>query len=1114
MKGSWISPPQGVPKRTIVIWFVVCSFFAYGRLPQAGAGERLTYIDLINRLTDLEHLATLPAPGEKCAQWSSYDRRSKYDETSGKYINWSANGDGTGIIRKEDGELVFAEMEGPGVIWRIWSALAKEGHVKIYLDGAKEPAVDLPFIGYFNRKNEPFTHPALVHMTARGQNCYVPIPFQKSCKITAEGDWGRYYHFTYTTYPKGTILPTFKRNLSAAESKALDRANRILTKCDMDPVGERAGEITVQKKVVVRPGETATLARLNGKRAITALKVSMDLPESPEDRDVLRELVLSIYWDGESRPSVWVPLGDFFGTAPGINKYKSLPLGMTDEGFYCYWYMPFKNGARIELANDGDMLHTLSFTITHAPLTKPINNLGRFHAKWHRDAFLPEDPERRAIDWTMLKTKGRGRYCGVMLHVWNPRGGWWGEGDEKFFVDGEKFPSTIGTGSEDYFGYAWCDPTLFTNCYHSQTISMGNRGHISVNRWHITDNVPFQKSFEAAIEKYYPNSKPTLYAATAYWYQAAGQADPYQPAPVTERTGYWGPIKIFRVKGAIEGEKMKILAKTGGNAARQDLSGFGVNWSSEAHLWWIDAKPADTLELAVPVQKTAAYRLKMQLTKAIDYGIVQLYLDGKKLGGPIDLFNNGVIPTGVLDMGIHKLSKGQHTLRVEIVGANEKAVKKYMFGLDYLLLEEVQSSFYLPENPSYTIFDSVRDSVRFAERTLVPYKGHLCCKSSFVDEQGNVMGWHDFGNLEGPGWAANAVGGAYEIFLFARHIRDPSLADKALSLLDHVLEDGFIDYETGFITGYRDTVTNKFCLNYLHKSDWFCAGSMAKVAYQLVIFSDLLAGERKEKMRRLAVKTAAWIDANVRPTPNGWYPRRCRPTGEHYIKNPYGDNDKLFQKSADGLFVIQLFTGLTKRGLADYTDKIREKVKLFIKLGGIFGSINHDTYDEHENVAYSVAFRVLREAAKLLGDKEIRNFAYDKCLAGLEQFKMKEDRNGVQTKGLLFMEKSWDTAYLWENAEAALAYIEAYIDTNNQSYLADGLTILRAIAKHHHGPYGFLTEGVDWNNHVGKQHHFNQAEYGDIKYTEPLLNNLHIVEPTLLVIKLESAARKTREREI
>jgi len=287
---------------------------------------------------------------------------------------------------------------------------------------------------------------------------------------------------------------------------------------------------------------------------------------------------------------------------------------------------------------------------------------------------------------------------------------------------------------------------------------------------------------------------------------------------------------------------------------------------------------------------------------------------------------------------------------------------------------------------------------------------------------------------------------------------------------------------------------------------------MAKVAYQLLLFSDQLDGERRRKMRSAAVKTAEWLNMNVKSTSNGWFPRRCDARGKHYPKNAYGDSDILFQKSADGLFVIQLFTGLTKRGLADYTDKIREKVKLFIKLGGIFGSINHDTYDEHENVAYAVAFRVLREAAKLLGDKTILDFAYDKCLGGLEQFKMTEDRNGVQTKGLLFMEKSWDTAYLWENAEAALAYIEAYIDTNNQTYLSDGLTILRAIAKHHHGQYGFLTEGVDWNNHVGKQHHFNQAEYGDIKYTEPLLNNLHIAEPTLLAIKLEGTGLKAQKR--
>ncbi|MGE5297098.1 MAG: hypothetical protein ACM3VT_19920 [Solirubrobacterales bacterium] len=411
--------------------------------------------------------------------------------------------------------------------------------------------------------------------------------------------------------------------------------------------------------------------------------------------------------------------------------------------------------------------------------------------------------------------------------------------------------------------------------------------------------------------------------------------------------------------------------------------------------------------------------------------------------------------------------------------------------------------FSLPEDPDYTLLDSAKDSVRFTvERTFVEYNGHLAGKSSFVDKDGAVMGWHDFGNLEGPGWAANAAGGAYELYAFGQYSNDATLQEKAMRLLDHVLEDGFIDYDTGFITGYRETTTNQFCLNYQHKSNWFCPGSMAKIAYQLLIFSDLVDGPRKAKMQSVAVKTAEWIHKNVPPTANGWYPRRCKPSGEHYPQNAYGDGDILFENSGDGLFIVQLNVALTQRGLADYSDEIRRSVKVFIDAGGIFGSINHDTYDEHECVAYAVAFRTLREAAKLLKDDNVRAFAFDKCLAGLDQFKMTDDRNGVLTKGLLYMEKSWDTAYLWENAEAALAYFEAYEDTRNEQYRQDGLTILRAIAKHHQRDTGFLTEGVDWNNHVGKQHHFDGAEYGDIKYTEPLLNNLHLVEPTLLGVRL------------
>lgn len=650
------------------------------------AGQALSYLDLIRRLTDLEALAVLPPAGEKCQQASSYDRTSRLDEKTGRYLHWDANHDGDGIIRREGDRELFAEVEGPGVLWRIWSAAPASGRVALYLDGATHPAIDLPFRDYFGSTEAPFNLKTLCHVVARGHNCYVPIPFQKSCRILADKGWGNYYHFTYTTYAKDTVLPTFRRRLAPEEAVALARADKFLASdCGVDPAGPRRGEATEERAVTVRPGTSAQVIELAGPRAITALRASLELPKPPEDFAVLRELCLRITWDDAPRPAVWCPLGDFFGSAPGLKRHRSLPLGATDGGFYSLWYMPFATKARIELANDGAVARTVRFRITHAPLARPAEALGRFHAKWHRDAFPPEEPERRAIDWTLLKTRGHGRFVGTMLHVWNPRGDWWGEGDEKFFIDGERFPSTFGTGSEDYFGYAWCDDAVFHHAYHNQPHNDGrNRGHVCVNRWHVSDNVPFQTSFEAAIEKYFPNDRPTLYAAVAYWYLAPGQTDAYEEVPVGERIGYCAPLPSTKVKGALEAESLKIVENTGGDARPQDLDAYGQGWSDSAHLWWLGAKPGDRLTLAFPVEADGTYRLTVQLTKAPDYGIVQLHLDGAKVGAPIDLYHPKAAPTGPLDLGSHKLTKGEHRLTLELTGANPKAERGNMAGLDYI----------------------------------------------------------------------------------------------------------------------------------------------------------------------------------------------------------------------------------------------------------------------------------------------------------------------------------------------------------------------------------------------------------------------------------------------
>jgi len=292
----------------------------------------LTYEDIVSKIYDLQELAVLPEKGENGALFSSYDRASKYIEDSDEYIRWEANDDGRGIVRKEGEYAVLADIKGPGVIWRMWSATVKKGKVETYLDG--KLVINLPWENYFNRKVAPFNRKGLVYSAAKGWNNYTPISFQKSCKIMTKcktrgtNVWGKYFHFNYTVFPENTKVQTFKMDLSPEENKALDKANEIMT----TGLGENPMTYKNTKKKIllweIPAGESKSFV-VNGKQAITALKIQ--IPEHKNYNELLRLITLSIYWDGEKLPSVWSPLGDFFGTAPGINQYKSLVMGMTDS---------------------------------------------------------------------------------------------------------------------------------------------------------------------------------------------------------------------------------------------------------------------------------------------------------------------------------------------------------------------------------------------------------------------------------------------------------------------------------------------------------------------------------------------------------------------------------------------------------------------------------------------------------------------------------------------------------------------------------------------------------------------------------------------------------------
>ncbi|OHB55953.1 MAG: hypothetical protein A2Y12_15315 [Planctomycetes bacterium GWF2_42_9] len=665
----------------LVFVFVICLICT-----NVFAAKEFTYVDIINMVTDLERISVLPEIGEITQQWSSYDRDSKYDEKTGKYINWEANGDGYGKknwIRKEGNRFVLGETTGPGCIWRFWTATAFKGKITIYLDGNEEPAVDLPCDEYFNCTQEPFNRPQLVHVVGRGNNNYTPISFQKSCKIVADQDYGQYYQFTYSLFPKDTKVQTFKRQLSQEESAALDKINQQLANTGPNFIAAVENEKTDEIDIKIAAGEKKTVFEIDGTRAITSFIIKNVFPKDIEEqRQIVRELAIQITWDGQKEPAVWAPLGDFFGTAPGLNKHNSICNGVTEEYLYSNWFMPFEKSAKIEIINDSKNEITLPIQIKHRAISE-IGKYGRFHAKWHRDMFLPTEPERW-IDWTILKTTGTGRFVGVALEIWNPRGGWWGEGDEKFFVDGEKFPSTFGTGSEDYFGYAWCDPTIFHHPFHNQPISEEHKGHISNNRWHISDNIPFQKSFDGYIEKYFSNDRPTQYSCVAYWYLSPDGKDMYKPAAASERIGWYKELKY-----PLDIDGMLVLEKPNGPIEAQHMGSFKANkWKDDHQLWWIGA-PGEKIRIGINVKNQGEYKILTRHTKAPDYAIIQWYLNSRKISEPIDTYNkDNVVATNEIDLGSHHLNAGQNELSVEIVGANPDAIKRYMVGIDYIKVKK------------------------------------------------------------------------------------------------------------------------------------------------------------------------------------------------------------------------------------------------------------------------------------------------------------------------------------------------------------------------------------------------------------------------------------------
>jgi hypothetical protein len=631
------------------------------------AAAEISLPSLLREMTDRDAIAKWPVPAYTCKQASSYDRLT----TTADKPEWFANKDFDQCIRTEtiDGrqEFVIMDVEGPGAITRFWKAGDDpQNRVRIYLDGSATPVVDEVADAWLGGKlwvKEPFAA-----VRARGINLYLPIPYAKHCKVTLDKLKADWYNIEYRTYPAGTQVISFSRADCEANAKLLEETGSQLTGKADDLPPDLA--LTETKTGKLATGQSLTLS-VTGPAAIRELMVQI---KAKNQAQALRSTVLSITCDGE--PTVWAPVGDFFGSGVGLNPYRDWYRSVNRDGqMRCRWVMPCKTSGMITLTNLGKETVEATLYRLQGKWTWDDRSM-HFHSTWRQQYPIQTKRATGTADWNYVSITGRGVYVGDTLAIHNGSGGWWGEGDEKIVVDGEAFPSHFGTGTEDYYGYAWGHPAFFEAPFHAQPQWRGNNhvGHTTDTRTRSLDAIPFAKSLNFDMEIWHWDATEVAYAATTYWYALPGATSNRQP-DAAEAARAVPPGNLDRA----EGETMPVTFCTGGTTEIQSEARWG--WSRGSQLWWRDAKPGDQLDLTFNLETDGPCKLGAIITTARDYGIVQLTLDGVKLGDPVDGYTPAV-QLRILDLGRRDLKAGTHVLSFKITGSNPAAEPRHMVGLD------------------------------------------------------------------------------------------------------------------------------------------------------------------------------------------------------------------------------------------------------------------------------------------------------------------------------------------------------------------------------------------------------------------------------------------------
>ncbi|WP_046288005.1 glycoside hydrolase family 172 protein [Zobellia galactanivorans] len=505
--------------------FTVSVFTAF-----AQTEDKVSIASLLNDMVDRDAIARFPKTNFRLEQESSYNRASK---TPADSVGWFTNKDFNSSekdhnfirIEEKNGkkEWVLMDYEGPGAIVRTWMPFLSPDkpdtdiQIKIYLDGNPEPVLQGNMLGLLDGTGL-IPYP-LAHQSLRSAVSFFPIPFAKGCKITTDSR-PFFYQFTYRAYREGTQVETFTK---AGFDKAMPTAQKV-GKLLLDPENHHKGkQVVLKSKLGSKEGKSVKLPI--GNAAIRVLSVKLKDYKNPE---VMRSVVLKIEFDGEQ--TVWSPIGDFFGSGIGLNPFQGWYRTVSEDGtMTCRWVMPYQKSGKISVVNFGDVPIDLVLKATVGTWEWDDQSM-YFNAAWRGQYPVPTRP---FSDWNYVTLKGRGVYVGDALTVMNPVERWWGEGDEKIWVDGEDFPSIFGTGTEDYYAYSWGGRStdFYEHPFHAQprsyvynklnrkkTKEKNTLGYSTETRTRALDIMPFETSLKLDMEVWSWTDCEMGYGVGMYWY--------------------------------------------------------------------------------------------------------------------------------------------------------------------------------------------------------------------------------------------------------------------------------------------------------------------------------------------------------------------------------------------------------------------------------------------------------------------------------------------------------------------------------------------------------------------------------------------------------------------